>query len=426
MLPLLERKYLYTIEITWEVTMINFDLYQNIFEIDDTKDRCLKVLENIHPKMKELMEQFILNNRNSTLSSMDVELTSNAETLRSTMIETENPKSVDTKKDTSIGKKYYIYLNRKVNGESINLLTLELNGTLKKWEIYVESRFFPLWNLYNDSRIADLSDSMSDSIRMYRYGNDNEVKEVKKQALDTDIKDMVHKNKSAYYFGNEFVLSGSISEKEFLQTVQGVFEQTLPVSEYLFSEKEHSVHTNQLMESLYIHSGQTTINLLNNEYKLVIDPVEETTVIQKTQNFHVYEQDQLIVKGRIQYSKYYRQKIPSQRISVNVNGRNHIFSPIRQLIGIGEKRWTIAKSFKTQNKEENQQRTEDALALLQDHGLEVKDSTYTIGHYSNEQATFKEEAEDIKKRLITAALLFAHVQNKVHLPTSPTNTIFWV
>lgn len=58
--------------------MLEFNVYQNIFEIEDTKTRCQEVLKIVHPKMKELMEIFIKNNEH-TLGSMDIELTSNVD-----------------------------------------------------------------------------------------------------------------------------------------------------------------------------------------------------------------------------------------------------------------------------------------------------------------------------------------------------------
>ena len=94
--------------ILWSDKMLNLDHFQQLFNIEDTGERCQKVLELIEPKMQEVMNSFISNHTDILNNIEEYEVKSYAVTLKTTMYDAVNPKSAESKKDSTIGRKYMI------------------------------------------------------------------------------------------------------------------------------------------------------------------------------------------------------------------------------------------------------------------------------------------------------------------------------
>ena len=399
------------------MVMLNLDHFQQLFDIEDTGERCQKVLEVIEPTMQKVMNSFISNHPDILNNNEAYEVKSYAVTLKTTMYYAVNPKSAESKKDSTIGRKYMIYLQRKIKDDIVNILTIEFNGMEKQWRIYSETRFNPIWKSYTDNKISELVHSLPSTINIYRSDIPPTIIEIDKKEMNTDIKiNLDRKKRPSYSFGRSFPLNGMMSEEEFIHIMDNTFIQLQPIHEFLITEKKESVKADYLMKQLMDSVTQFEISLFGNTYKLNFDKAEQIRKNSKTQVFHIYDQDQLIVKGKLDFHEFHDKISATQRIGVDIYNINNIFTPIRQLISKGEIEWWIAKSFKTRNKEENQLLTSHAIELIGQHDIEVKQNSYKIGTYSNDLNSFTEDIETIKKRLITAALIFSHVQDKIELP----------
>lgn len=108
------------------------------------------------------------------------------------------------------------------------------------------------------------------------------------------------------------------------------------------------------------------------------------------------DQEQLIVKGYVLYYQFYEKQSPYQVLAVQLDGHNHIYTNVRNLLGTGTKEWWIRKLFATQYLN-NAELLEKGMDLLKQHGLEVKESEYLAGTYDNESGVFIEAADIVKK-----------------------------
>ncbi len=398
--------------------IFNLSAYQAIFNEADTTNRCRTVLDIIHPEIKAFFERFC---RDNNLLTENRVIKDYSVTLTTTYHDSKSPKLAEQKKNTKIGKKYYISLNEKKGEQEVNLLTLELNGVDQKLYISVDSTFLPIWYLMRVDRLIPAIQHLSEDVFIY-FQSDWFKKE---QVSRSDFKPVFtafrkQRKRPYYHFGTELPLNGQISQEELEKRLLNVWKNTGFIKETLIEEKEWDKQGNELLD-LFINEGKSedTIQLLEHSYSLIFGEVDNFKSKARRQAFSIYDQDQLITRGFIIYYEIDETFSPNQVICVAIEGHDYIYSNVRDLILKDETAWWIKKVFTTRHSD-NTELNRKAMELLNEHSFETEGNSYYMGTYNNETKSFNKEIRLIKKELVTASLLFAYVSERLDLPdTNP-------
>lgn len=124
--------------------MLDFTNYQTIFNFNTTEERCRTVLDEIAPQVKRLFQDFTqninipLNNGTYFTYTYDAIVTT-------TYHDARNPKYAEQKKDSDIGRKYFVKLMKRIDTSKVSALTLEFNGLERTVYICIETKFIPIW-----------------------------------------------------------------------------------------------------------------------------------------------------------------------------------------------------------------------------------------------------------------------------------------
>jgi hypothetical protein len=149
--------------------MLNLNHFQQLFEIENTTERCERVLEEIEPRMQRVVNRFLDSQEEISRNREDYSVKSYAVTLRTTYHDSQNPKYAESKKNTNIGKRYSIQVQKKIGPEEINIMTIEMNGIDSSLRVSVESRFYPVWTAVArqqmDGLIAELPGHLELSLK---------------------------------------------------------------------------------------------------------------------------------------------------------------------------------------------------------------------------------------------------------------------
>jgi 5-methylcytosine-specific restriction enzyme B len=400
----------------------NYDLskYQEIFNQSDTSNRYRSVLDNIHPEIKTFFENFC---REHNLLTTNRFLRDYSVTLQTTYSDSKNPKFAEQKKTSNTGRKYHVSLNEKIGDQEVNLLTLELNGVDQKLYISIDSNFFPIWYLMRIDKLMPTIQRSPEDLLIYfqtEWFKKERVSRTDFKPVFTNFKKQ--RKRPFYHFGMELPLYGQISKEELEKDLLKTWELSGLIREKLIEEKELDNQGNQLLD-LFANepSRQDSIQLLDHSYSLVYGEAENYKPKARRQAFSIYDQDQLITKGYIVYFEIDQTISPNQVLCVAIEGHQHMYSNVRDLVLKDEVQWWIKKSFTTHHLD-NIEVTRKAMELLNEHGIETEGSSYYVGTYKNKTKSFNKEIDVIKKELVTASLLFAYVSEKLELPDTNPST----
>ncbi|WP_280771801.1 McrB family protein [Salipaludibacillus daqingensis] len=397
---------------------MKLDRYQELFNIDDTTERCRKVLDHIEPHMQELFSRL----KEEFEQNRDVndvyEIKSYGVTLRTTYHDSQNPKYAESKKDTNIGRKYFIKLQKKVYEDEVNVLTLEFNGIDHSYRMYVETAFYPLWAALQSKKLDQLIIQLPKSIHTYVKQPNNGKTEIPKDELSKTVQSYVKPAKRPpFYFGIDRPLTGELTEEVLMEELKDLFDQLSPIYRFIDEERSVSFQTNNIFSLLMKENESKEVSLLGHAYKIEYGEMERNKNEGHKQSFYLYDQEQLVVKGIMSFHAFsdkYNTVYP-HRLAVIIDGHNHMWAKIRDLVGDGKTTWWIHKTFATHTLN-NQQILKKAFQHLNELGIETSDSRYSPGTYDNDRERFEEEADLVKSRLAMAALIFAHVSEKLVLP----------
>ncbi|ANC77539.1 hypothetical protein ABE65_012320 [Fictibacillus phosphorivorans] len=344
-------------------------------------------------------------------------------TLTTTYHDARNPKYAEQKKTSNTGRKYYIALNEKIGEQEVNLLTLELNGIDQKIYISIDSNFFPIWYLMRIDKLMPAIQQSPEDLFIYfqsEWFKKEKVSRTDFKPVFTDFKKQ--RKRPFYHFGIELPLEGQISKEELEKNLLKTWELSGCIREKLIEEKDLDNQGNQLLD-LFANdqSRQDSIQLLDHSYSLVYGEAENYKPKARRQAFSIYNQDQLITKGYIVYFEIDQTISPNQVLCVAIEGHQHMYSNVRDLVLKDEVQWWVKKSFTTHHLD-NSEVTRKAMELLNDHGIETEGSSYYVGTYRNETKSFNKNIGVIKKELVTASLLFAYVSEKLELPDTNPST----
>lgn len=399
-----------------DTSMVNLGNYQTIFDHNVTHERCQAVLEQIETPIKPIMQQFMdgFNDTNLSLHTYGV-------TLTTTYHDALNPKTAEQKTDSNIGRKYFLKIMRKIGDSEVNALSLEFNGMERTMSISVDSNFYPMWEAVRLNRLHNLLLEIKPEIDVLvsSQSKSSPLREpLTRNQLEDFIKSCIKPRKRpGLYFAKCFPLEGEWSEAKLLEELQSAWDDLVPVRVYLEEEKMNSVHAAHILNLIKAEDTKQDVLLFHKMYQLQYSSVEQVKSGVSRQQFLLKDQDQLIVKGYVVYYQYHEKQSPHQVLAVQLDGHNHIYTNVRQLLEYDKKPWWIRKLFATHSLN-NAEILESGMALLKQHGIQAKENEYLVGTYDNGLKTFTEGAQAVKNKLITAALLFAHASEKLQLPTT--------
>lgn len=396
---------------------LNLSRYQDIFNENDTSSRCRNVLDNIQIEVKPFFEKFC---RDYNLLNERRFIRDYSETLSTTYSDAKNPKYAEQKKNSNTGRKYFIALNEKIGGQEVNLLTLEFNGVDKKIYISVDSNFFPIWYLMRINRLLPAIDRLPQNVNIY-FQSEWFKKELVSRADFKSVFSSFKKQRKRpfYHFGIELPLYGEISKKELENHLLKAWESTEIIKEKLIEEKELDNQGHYLLNHFVnLENREETIQLLGQPYSLFYGEVEDYKSKERRQAFSIYDQDQLLTKGFLEYYELDPTISPNQVISVKLEGHHHLYFNVRDLLLQEEVEWWIKKVFTTHNLD-NVEITRKAMRLLNEHGIKTDGNSYYLGTYNNVTKSFNKDVKEIKKDLVIINVLFAYVSERLELPNSP-------
>ncbi|NHN34408.1 McrB family protein [Paenibacillus agricola] len=389
--------------------MINLSEYQRIFEIKSTTERCKTVYDTMDRVWKEELDELA-----RTLVGQDYRIATYGQTLMTTYHDSLNPKYADQKKDTSIGKRYFAQIVRKISGTDVTLLTLEFNGVEKQLYVYSELSFYQAYELIRTGNLNSMLGELEPDIKTFMRTSAFTKDEIERSILEQTMRDMMKpRNRPWIYFGLVIPLEGECAVTDIVNLLRQTWEQTAAIRDCALEDKYQTVRAAHIMELISSVEAIYQISLLGHSYQIHYGVVENEKSGTRKQSFTLKREGQTIVQGSFDYSEYDVKSASSKpMLGVNVEGNNHIYANVAVLLDDDRKEWWIQKSFKTQN-QDNEDLKARAIELLKQHGISVReDNEYFMGTYVNAERRFEEDLAKIKGDFACAALLFAHVSGR--------------
>ncbi|MBU8769534.1 McrB family protein [Cytobacillus oceanisediminis] len=393
--------------------MLNLEYFQSLFGQESTEIRCRKVLDEISPAINRLFEGFI--EQTGISLGNEYYIRNYDMTLSTTYHDSRNPTNAEKKKNSDIGKKYFVGLYRKVDEKEHNIFTLELNGFSELLLIHTDINLLPFWAWVKNESINMVLESIPSPYEIFTGWKEKDI--IPKDELVSFVKGCVKSRKRPWFqVGRSLPLEAQIDEDTLVKHLFEVWENLSLFRTYLNDEINTSKRANEALGILASARSIKETELMGREYNLEITSLEDYKSNGKRQAFHLYDSDQLLTKGFLYYFEHHEKFSPFQTIMIQIEGHNHIFTNVREILGQGTKQWWITKSFTTHNLD-NHQVMSEAMGLLNRHGIEAKGNEYRVGSFDNESRLFIEGNDQVKKNFIDAALLFAHASRKLELPS---------
>ncbi|REK76100.1 McrB family protein [Paenibacillus paeoniae] len=397
--------------------MINLTEYQQIFEIENTAERCKKVNDTMEQLWKSEFEVLA-----TDLLGQDYRIATYGQTLMTTYHGSLNPKYAEQKKDTSTGKRYFAQIVRKIGEKETSLLTLEFNGVEKQLYVSIELSFYQVHDLIKSNRLKAMISELDTSIRTYTRTGSFTRSEVDRIALEQTIIDMIiPRTRPWIYFGLAIPLEGQIELATIIDLLRQTWEHTTELRNYVLNDRAQSASAAHIMNLLGSVDTPYTVSIFGNSYQIQYEVVENEKSGTRQQEFTLKREGQTIVQGCFYYNEYeVRTGSSRPMLAVDVEKHNHIYTNVEVILGDHRKEWWLSKSYRTKS-QNNEELKQEAIDLLGQHGFEVRNQNeYRIGTYNNVEQRFEEDPAEIKGRLACAALLFAHVggRGKFKFPES--------
>jgi 5-methylcytosine-specific restriction protein B len=401
---------------TGSAYMINLSEYQQMFDIENTTDRCKIVNDKIDSFWKLKFDELA-----KELGCSNYRIHTYGQTLMTTYYDSLNPKYADSKVESSTGKKYFVQIMKRSDESyskndlesEVNLLTLEFNGIEKQLYIYIEASFYQVFESIRKGNLDTMLNRLDPTLKTYVRTGSSTKEEVDRSLLTNNLREMLKSRKRPWiYFGYSMPLNGEYEQLQIIEYIKKVWEQLTQIRTYLIEEKNESVKANHILKLLSSEEDPLDIILLGETYQVQYSSVEKENTSTQKQGYSVRQEGQTIVKGYIYYSEYDEKSAATQVLAVDLEGHNHIIANIRPLLGEGRKKWWIKKAFKTQN-QNNEELKKTAMELLNQQGIPVQsDNEYCMGIYNNESQLFEEDVALIKRHFVSAALLFAQTNGR--------------
>ncbi|WP_391575110.1 hypothetical protein [Cohnella sp.] len=151
---------------------MNIHQIEEALSIPDTSLRCQRVLDEVQPILRQIMDTFKNNYAGNAPELLNYHVHTYEVTLRTTMHDARNPKYADSKRNSDIGKKAFIEMIDKSQSPSeFSTLMLSLNGMDRKFKITQSDNFYPYWEAVrtqsNAKQFAQVLESLSENVQVY-------------------------------------------------------------------------------------------------------------------------------------------------------------------------------------------------------------------------------------------------------------------
>ncbi|GHH99742.1 McrB family protein [Neobacillus kokaensis] len=393
--------------------MLNLTYFKSLFQEDNTEIRCRKVLDEMSPVLKPLFQRFV--EKIGVPIGSEYIVKSYDTTLTTTYHDARNPVYAEKKKESDIGRKYYIKLYRKIDEKEFNLFTLEFDGITNIIILNLELNFIPFWAWVRNDQIHNVLSAIPSDYSIFTGWKEKTI--LTKDDFVPFIKGCIKPRKRPWFqIGKSLPLEGHLDEEELLEELIDTWEKLGPFRQYYILENDISKKAYDALMLLAATRNIKQTRLLGREYSLEIAAVEDHKTHGKRQPFYLYDGNQMVTKGFLYYLEFHDKNSPFQTIIAQLEGHNHIFTSAREILGTDTKEWWISKVFATHS-QDNHSVMNEAMNLLMKHDFQVKGSIYCVGTFNNETQSFVEGSENVKKKFIDAALLFAHASKKLKLPS---------
>lgn len=389
--------------------MINLSLYQQLFNIDNTTERCKKVNDTMDQLWKSELDQLA-----EKLLGQDYRIATYGQTLVTTYHDSLNPKYAEQKKDTNIGKRYFAQIVRKIGDREIILLTLEFNGVEQQMYVYTELSFYQVNALIKSGQLSTELSELDSDVRIFARTSSFTKNEIERSLLEQELSAMVKPRIRPWiYFGLAIPMEGNYEVADIIKLLNYVWEQTTALRNYALEDRQQNAKAAHIMELIASAGNPYSVSLFGHSYQIYYGALETDKSNVREQGFTLKREGQTIVQGTFYYGEYNERKgLNKPVIAVDVGGSNHIYANVSVLLGDESKEWWIQKSFKMMN-HDNEALKHRALNLLSQHGIPVRnENEYLTGTYINSEQRFEEDLTEIKGRFAYAALLFAHVNGR--------------
>ncbi|MDD9271477.1 McrB family protein [Paenibacillus sp. GCM10023248] len=397
---------------------MNITQIEEALTISDTSLRCQRVLDEVQPVLRQLMDDFKNKYGNEVPELLDYKVHTYEATLRTTMHDARNPKYAESKANTDIGKKAFVsILDKSYFGMEIGMLSLEMNGMDKTLKIIMNSSFYPFWNGIrtkgNIKQFTDMLGSLSDRLTIHEIDKVNFT--IPRHEFIGYIQKCEKENRTPWFsFGIYFPFNEMPLDEELLRMIWETWHDLEALRKYIKDEAAEHSNSLKLFDLLNKHKEDFQIELYGKTY---VVKLEETALRGNCrQLYNITDKGQLLTKAAF----HHFERLPHEVLGVKTDGRGDIYASLRAIHGKGKVEWTISKSYYSRGKENssetnrlNQSRAMEALA---EHGFKVQDNSFYIGTWDNETGHFTESIEEIKKRLFVSALILADSKRKINLP----------
>ena len=412
--------------------MIDCNKFKQIFDIEDTTERCDRVLKEVQPVVKELVDKYLSVYGVKDSLILDSELHTYDLTLRTTFHDSKNPNYAEQKKSTTIGKKYFVRFEKALdNNVKVPIFVIEFNGITNNIFMGVPIQFIYLFEAAKTNRLKAVLESIDKDVKtMLCEGND--LKEINLEKFHDTIKNMGDNTskKPDAFIGITLPLEGEIEDSFLLNSMENSWNKTDGIRNYLIEAGTKQIATLNIINLLIQHEEDREITLFENLYTLKYEESDSSSTKKYTQKYGIYKGGQLLVDGTLQFHKY-NSYSGHEVLEVWVNGKQMIFTNLRVLLQEEKYEWWIPKSFSTRNVAEGQvELMKVAMKDLQANGIDVKNNgtegrgnSYYIGAYNNLTKIFDRSISEIKARFIIAGLIFANTLGLIILPKPDNETV---
>ncbi|WCN36195.1 McrB family protein [Aneurinibacillus uraniidurans] len=393
--------------------MIQADNVQALFDLESPSERCERVLNEVQPKLRGILDLFKERYRGLYPELNHYEVHTYESTLRTTMYTARDPEIAQS--ILSRGKKAFVRLQKSFEyGDPVSLLQIEFNGIEKLIQIKIESTFYPLWMGVKENTLSDIIGSLGEDIKV--MVQDPNFHEFEVRDCINEIKNYIEKKKQPYFsFGVSIPLEGEISEEFLVEKICSVWDKLEDLRNFLLADAEIHSKTIHVIEQLKSHEGSYEVSLYNHKYEIEYHKAEKPKPHFHRQKFSLYDNGQLIEKGQIFYYLNVGKYHPHEVLSVIISGHEYIFTGFRPLVQSEQYRWEVSKLFAMKNTN-NHELLQKAMTSLNENGIEAENGKYYLGTYDNVKNFFVEKVEDVKEKIAKAALIFADVSGRRPLP----------
>lgn len=398
---------------------MNIKLLEEVLSISDTALRCQRVLDEVQPILRQLMDEFKSKYAGQVPELMDYHVHTYEVTLRTTMHDARNPKYAEKKKESDIGKKAFVELiEKKYFQTEFGVLYIELSGLERNMKIVLSSDFYPFWEGIRtqenarelDKVIASLSDDMQ------IFVSDKDVPTLSKSELITFLRKCVtEKRRPRFYFGTVIDFDQMPSDAELVDIVWNTWNNLEPIRHFIREEAVNHALSLTIFEQFNSHQDDISIWLYDRNYDVKFSEVSSVKANQRRQKYGIYDKGQLLTDGML--LNLLRE--PNEALGVYTNGYGHLFTNLRTLHGDGRVVWSITKGFRYHKKDDkdiNKVYQEKTIEALKIHDFQFEGNSFYVGTWDNDALQFVESIADVKKRLIMAVALIADCTEVISLP----------